>query len=125
MILKCASFPIQNDPESWDLPRCQVDADSHGKRRSAEAGKNRGFSGRQCRDRFHRTDAHGTICVDSEGIGGATSSDLIRMEDVEALRPERIEDFLGGSAGIDFTGQTRTERYAWIQRALVEQLLPI
>src|ERR1035438_10182404 len=71
MILKCASFPIQNDPESWDLPRCQVDADSHGKRRSAEAGKNRGFSGRQCRDRFHRTDAHGTICVDSEGIGGA------------------------------------------------------
>jgi transposase InsO family protein len=45
----------------------------------------------------------------------------IRMENVEALSPERIEDFLGGSAGIDFTGQTRTERYVWIQRTLVEQ----
>ena len=43
------------------------------------------------------------------------------MENVEALSPERIEKFLGGSAGIDFTGQTRTERYAWIQRTLVEQ----
>jgi len=45
----------------------------------------------------------------------------IRMENVEALPPGRIEDFLCGSAGIDFTGQTRTERYAWIQTTLVEQ----
>src|ERR1039457_1299797 len=55
------------------------------------------------------------------GICHAAKWMQIRMENVEALRPERIEDFLGGSAGIDFTGQTRTERYAWIQRALVEQ----
>jgi hypothetical protein len=45
----------------------------------------------------------------------------IRMEKIEALSPERIADFLGGSAEIDFTGQTRTERYAWIQSALVRQ----
>src|ERR1039458_7963630 len=55
------------------------------------------------------------------GICHAAKWMQMRMENVEALRPERIEDFLGGSAGIDFTGQTRTERYAWIQRALVEQ----
>jgi hypothetical protein len=36
----------------------------------------------------------------------------IRLENAEALTPERIEDFLDGSAGIDFTGQTRMERYA-------------
>src|ERR1035438_3127752 len=69
MILKHASFPIQSDPENSDLPRCQVDADSHGKRRSADAGKNRGFSGRECRDRFHGTDTYGTICVDSGDVG--------------------------------------------------------
>jgi hypothetical protein len=45
----------------------------------------------------------------------------IRMENIEALAPGRIEDFLCGSAGIDFTGQTRPERYAWIQTTLVEQ----
>jgi transposase InsO family protein len=43
------------------------------------------------------------------------------MENLEALRPERIAEFLNGSAGIDFTGQSRTERYAWLQSTLVEQ----
>src|SRR5256885_4365515 len=45
----------------------------------------------------------------------------IRMENLESLTPEGIEDFLCGSVGIEFTGQTRTERYAWIQARLVEQ----
>jgi transposase InsO family protein len=45
----------------------------------------------------------------------------IRMENIEGLTPEGMEDFLDGSAGIDFTGQTRAERYAWIQKTLVEQ----
>src|ERR1022692_2535440 len=41
------------------------------------------------------------------GICHAAKWMQIRMENVEALRPERSEDFLGGSAGIDFTGQTQ------------------
>ncbi|HYL92976.1 MAG TPA: integrase [Alphaproteobacteria bacterium] len=43
------------------------------------------------------------------------------MENLEALAPERITEFLSGSAGIDFTGQSRTERYAWLQATLTEQ----
>ena len=39
----------------------------------------------------------------------------IRMENLENLNPERITEFLSGSAGIDFTGQSRTERYSWVQ----------
>lgn len=46
---------------------------------------------------------------------------LIRMDNVGSLAPERITDFLTGSAGIEFTGQSRTEKYAWIERVLVEQ----
>jgi transposase len=45
----------------------------------------------------------------------------IRMEKLEALTPERIEEFLSVSAGIDFTGQSRSERYAWVQATLAEQ----
>lgn len=45
----------------------------------------------------------------------------IRMENIGALNPERIPEFLSGSAGIDFTGQSRRERYAWLQATLVEQ----
>ena len=45
----------------------------------------------------------------------------ICMENVEALTSERIAEFLSGSAGIDFRGQSRTERYAWIQATLNEQ----
>jgi transposase InsO family protein len=43
------------------------------------------------------------------------------MENVGSLAPERITDFLGGSAGIEFTGQSRTEKYAWIEKVLIEQ----
>jgi len=45
----------------------------------------------------------------------------IRMENLENLNPERITEFLSGSAGIDFTGQSRTERYSWVQSTLLEQ----
>jgi hypothetical protein len=45
----------------------------------------------------------------------------VRMENLEALTAERITEFLSGSAGIDFTGQSRTEKYAWVQTALTEQ----
>lgn len=45
----------------------------------------------------------------------------IRMENVGSLAPARITDFLNGSAGIEFTGQSRTEKYAWIEKVLVEQ----
>ena len=43
------------------------------------------------------------------------------MENVQALTSERITEFLSGSAEIDFTGQNRTERYAWVQATLTEQ----
>jgi hypothetical protein len=45
----------------------------------------------------------------------------IRMENLETLTPERITEFLSSSAGIDFTGQSRTERHAWLQSILAEQ----
>jgi transposase InsO family protein len=45
----------------------------------------------------------------------------IRMEHVEALSPDRIKEFLSGCAGIDFRGQSRTQRYAWVEGALTEQ----
>jgi hypothetical protein len=45
----------------------------------------------------------------------------VRMENSEALSPERIGAFLKASAGIDFTGQSREERYAWVQSTLIEQ----
>ncbi len=45
----------------------------------------------------------------------------VRMEHLETLTPEGITEFLSGSAGIDFSGQTRTERYAWLQATLQEQ----
>jgi transposase InsO family protein len=43
------------------------------------------------------------------------------MDNWEALPPERIAEFLGGNAGIEFTGQSRTERYAWLESMLIEQ----
>jgi hypothetical protein len=45
----------------------------------------------------------------------------IRMENVQALTSERITEFLSGSGEIEFTGQNRTERYAWVQTTLTEQ----
>lgn len=45
----------------------------------------------------------------------------MRMENLETLSPDRMTEFLSGSAGIDFTGQSRGQRYAWVQSALAEQ----
>jgi len=42
------------------------------------------------------------------------------MENLETLTPERMTEFLSGSAGIEFAGQSRTERYAWLQSTLIE-----
>lgn len=49
------------------------------------------------------------------------------MENMGSLSPEQVADFLGGSAGIEFTGQNRAEKYAWVEKVLVGQsyaLLP-
>lgn len=43
------------------------------------------------------------------------------MENLGVLAPERIADFLSGSAEIEFTGQSRAERYAWLEAVLTEQ----
>jgi len=43
------------------------------------------------------------------------------MKNLEALTPEGMTEFLNGSAGIDFTGQSRAERYTWMQSTLSEQ----
>lgn len=43
------------------------------------------------------------------------------MENLESLPQDRIAEFLSGSAGIDFTGQSRTETYTWLQHMLIEQ----
>jgi hypothetical protein len=45
----------------------------------------------------------------------------IRMENIQALTPDGITGFLDGSAGIEFTGQSRAERYAWIAATLTQQ----
>jgi transposase InsO family protein len=45
----------------------------------------------------------------------------IRMENLGALTPERMTEFLSGSAEIDFTGQSRAEKYRWVQSTLAEQ----
>jgi transposase InsO family protein len=45
----------------------------------------------------------------------------IRMENLQALTPEGITGFLAGSAPIEFTGQSRIERYAWIEATLKQQ----
>src|SRR5580698_11128115 len=45
----------------------------------------------------------------------------IRMENAETLTEIQIQEFLKGSQGIVFEGQTRAERYGWVQRVLVAQ----
>jgi len=40
---------------------------------------------------------------------------------MQALIPEEINGFLVGSAPIEFTGQSRVERYAWIETTLRQQ----
>jgi hypothetical protein len=43
------------------------------------------------------------------------------MENVQTLTPEGIRGFLDGSAEIEFTGQSRAERYAWIKATWTQQ----
>ena len=43
------------------------------------------------------------------------------MQNAEALTQEQIEAFLRGSQPIEFAGQSRTERYQFVQRVLVSQ----
>lgn len=43
------------------------------------------------------------------------------MRNAEELQPEQISEFLKASYGIEFSGQNRAERYAWIQRVLIAQ----
>jgi transposase InsO family protein len=43
------------------------------------------------------------------------------MENAEALTEVQIQEFLKGSKGIVFEGQTREERYRWVQAVLVAQ----
>ena len=45
----------------------------------------------------------------------------IGMETLATQTPERIADFLSGSAEIEFTGQSRAERYPWVEAVLTEQ----
>jgi transposase InsO family protein len=45
----------------------------------------------------------------------------IRMRHAESLTNSQIDEFLKGSAGIEFSGQNRTEVYAWVEKMLVDQ----
>jgi transposase InsO family protein len=45
----------------------------------------------------------------------------IRMETTQALSPVQIDGFLVGSTPLEFTGQSRRERYAWIETTLRQQ----
>jgi hypothetical protein len=45
----------------------------------------------------------------------------IQMQNVEALRPEQMRDFLRGSQAIEFAGQNPAEIYAWISETLTRQ----
>ncbi len=43
------------------------------------------------------------------------------MRNAESLEPKAIGSFLEGARGIEFTGQSRDEIYAWVKAALIEQ----
>ena len=43
------------------------------------------------------------------------------MQNAESLSPAQIRAFLQANQEIDFTGQSRAEVYAWVQRTLVSQ----
>src|SRR2546428_6809735 len=45
----------------------------------------------------------------------------IRMQNAEALTGQQIREFLKGSEGIEFTGQSRAEVYRWTERILARQ----
>jgi hypothetical protein len=43
------------------------------------------------------------------------------MRHAESLTNSQINEFLKASAGIEFSGQNRTEAYAWVEKMLVAQ----
>lgn len=43
------------------------------------------------------------------------------MQNAEGLSSQQINEFLKGSAAIEFTATSRSERYAWIEKVLVSQ----
>ncbi|MGI8745378.1 MAG: hypothetical protein ACR2NN_22945 [Bryobacteraceae bacterium] len=45
----------------------------------------------------------------------------IRMQNAGVLTWEQIQEFLRGSEGIEFSGQSRAELYGWVQQVLVGQ----
>src|ERR1700716_1684814 len=45
----------------------------------------------------------------------------IRMRNAESLTHSQINEFLKGSAGIEFSGQSRVEVYGWVEKMLVSQ----
>ena len=45
----------------------------------------------------------------------------LRMQYAESVTPARLQEFLDASAGIEFTGQSRSEVYAWVEKILVDQ----
>src|ERR1017187_4111638 len=45
----------------------------------------------------------------------------IRMRNAENLTNSQINEFLKGSAGIEFSGQNRAEVYGWVEKLLVGQ----
>ena len=45
----------------------------------------------------------------------------IRMQNSEVLSEEQIHDFLKGTAGVNFVGQTKEEVYAWVESVLTGQ----
>ena len=42
----------------------------------------------------------------------------IRMRNAESLTHSQINEFLKGSAGIEFSGQSRVEVYGWVEEML-------
>lgn len=43
------------------------------------------------------------------------------MQNADSITPARLQEFLNASAGIEFTGQSRAEVYAWVEKILVDQ----
>src|ERR1700730_5025067 len=45
----------------------------------------------------------------------------LRMRNAESLTHSQINEFLKGSVGIEFSGQSRAEVYHWVEKMLVDQ----
>src|SRR6202050_2369349 len=45
----------------------------------------------------------------------------IRMRNAESLTNSQINEFLKASAGIEFSAQSRSEVYSWVEKMLVDQ----